>query len=314
MYLQLKERNLLLTELTDQLTVARKKLVKEQKVREHIAKSTAPVRMLDKAPPSRREMLMSTLKLDPATLDESAPTTAGSGIGMFTVESAFGFEHGDGGGLGPRHGEGAERRMLPGARPGTAGAMRSASMSTTLLGGGQHGHGDLSRDRSLSPGTLGTAGAGAARRPSTSGGTSASHSTNLRHELHRGFRALHGDPRDLQASDTAYDSHHLAKQARITDDAGHRAMLLTNQDTKDVSRVISAINRDPTAHMSDDRMGELKEVRARIVSLLADKVVSGASGTLMKKKPTARPATAKAREESERGRALPLLKKAVKEV
>ena len=261
---------------------------------------------------------MKTLKLDPATLDEPVPAA-----GAFMMEEVHGgwdfVGTGQGPGPGPLAGDGAGRRVHVGVRPATAGALRSnASASTTLLGlghvhvhgdgdggYGQRGHGDVSRDASPDP--LGSA--IPVRRPSTSDGTSVSHSFNLRHELHRGFRAVHADPRDLPPTEDAYDSHVLAKQARITDDAGHRSILLTNQDAKDVQQVLAAINRDPTAQVSEARMGELKEVRKHIVTILADKVASGASGTLLKKKPTARPATAKAREESERGRALPLLTK-----
>ena len=263
---------------------------------------------------------MKTLKLDPATLDEPVPAT-----GAFMTEEAHGgwdfVGTGQGQGPGPLAGDGAGRRVHVGVRPATAGALRSnASASTTLLGlshGHGHGHGDVGygygprghgdSSRDASPDPLGSA--LPVRRPSTSDGTSVSHSFNLRHELHRGFRAVHADPRDLPPTEDAYDSHVLAKQARITDDAGHRSILLTNQDAKDVQQVLAAINRDPAAQVSEARMGELKEVRKHIVTILADKVASGASGTLLKKKPTARPATAKAREESERGRALPMLTK-----
>ena len=63
--LQLKERNLLLVELTDQLTVARRKIIKEQKIREHIIRNDAAVHGLDRSPIHRKEYTpLPILKLD----------------------------------------------------------------------------------------------------------------------------------------------------------------------------------------------------------------------------------------------------------
>ena len=56
--LQIKERNILLVELTDQLTVMRKKLLKEKKIREHIQAHDATVRIIDKHPLIRNVSFM----------------------------------------------------------------------------------------------------------------------------------------------------------------------------------------------------------------------------------------------------------------
>lgn len=274
--LQLKERNLLLVELTDQLTVARKKILKEQKIREHIVKHDAGYRQLERnienVPPPRKKLSMAVWKLDPGS--ETAIDTAPAP----TSAPAFATTPYDSDDL---------PMMSPGRiRPSTAGARRSVSMSQSFL----------LPDRPSSPD-------GAGRRPSTSGGNSISYSANLRQELHRCYRdtGLHaGPPLDLPASNQ-YDNHMCARQARIVEDAGHKAVIMTKEDENDIDKVIGMINSDPSAKLSDTKMQELKNVRAHIVTLLAHKVTD-------RKKPTGRPATAKAADDGRKGRALTLKK------
>ena len=76
---------------------------------------------------------------------------------------------------------------------------------------------------------------------------------------------------------------------------------MTKEDENDIDKVIGMINSDPSAKLSDTKMQELKNVRAHIVTLLAHKVAE-------KKKPTGRPATAKAADDGRKGRALTLKK------
>ena len=162
-------------------------------------------------------------------------------------------------------------------------------------------------NRSVSPENKGQS---QGRRYSTSGGNSVSFATNVRYELRKGIRnaAAAGDstdPTPSYSSPNAIDSHKFAKQSRIKDEAGHRSVMITSstdqelQGLEDVSSIIDSINSDPTGKMSDDRMEELRNVRQQILTLLATKVVA-------KKKPPPALATAKARDESFRGRALNL--------
>ena len=55
--LQIKERNLLLTELSDQLIVLRKKLKREQQIRNHVKAHNASINMLDRAVPAKRKVI-----------------------------------------------------------------------------------------------------------------------------------------------------------------------------------------------------------------------------------------------------------------
>jgi len=96
------------------------------------------------------------------------------------------------------------------------------------------------------------------------------------------------------------DSHSFAKQARITDEAGHRSVAIRHHApvTSEVSEVISAINSDPRGKMSDQKMAELNFVRAQMVSILAQQVVD-------KKRPVLL-ASSKAADEQRRGRGMAL--------
>ena len=135
-----------------------------------------------------------------------------------------------------------------------------------------------------------------------------SFATNVRYELRKGIRHAAGDsaePTPSSSSPHAIDSHKFAKQSRIKDEAGHRSVMISSSTDRelhgleDISTIVATINSDPTGKMSDDRMDELRNVRQQILTLLASKVVA-------KKKPPPALATAKARDESFRGRALNL--------
>ena len=152
-------------------------------------------------------------------------------------------------------------------------------------------------------------GQGQGRRYSTSGGNSVSFATSVRYEMRKGIRSVVGgdsiEPTPSYASPNAIDSHKSAKQARIKDEAGHKSVMIMSstdqelQGLEDMSSIIASINSDPTGKMSDERMDELRNVRQQILTLLATKVVT-------KKKPPPALATAKAKDESFRGRALNL--------
>ena len=108
------------------------------------------------------------------------------------------------------------------------------------------------------------------------------------------------EPLEFPASNQ-FDSHMGAKPTRIAEDAGHRAVIMTRQNEHDIDKVIGVINSDPDAKLSDDKMHELKDIRAHIVTMLANKMTE-------KKKSTGRPATAKAADDGRKGRAFTLKK------
>ena len=202
--MQLKERNLLLIELTDQLTVARKQLKKEQKIREHIAKHDASVRYTEKGigafQKDRRDVAgLSIIKM---------PGLDGVGMGEHEL-SMIGGPHATLSGanlpgstllgtVGEMEDDGGLRRM----RPVTAGVVRQQrSMSTSFQQipsfqdrslSPPHSHQKLNNqfNQSSPPSDLHNSLSVPARRPSTSGGNSVSYSTNLRHELYRKNRAV----------------------------------------------------------------------------------------------------------------------------
>lgn len=272
--LQLKERNLLLVELTDQLTVVRKKLLKEQKIREHIVKNDASVVGLDRSPVYRREQYtLPVLKLDSAQSPGYGYSYSGSAGGSIGGSGSSTF----------LTGSGEEGRNLY--------APWSAALSQVNIPSPPPAH-SPTRDRSASPDDRG-------RRPSTSAGTSVSQAApNIRHELRKKIRQSEPDY-PLSSSPNSIDSHMFAKQHRITDEAGHKAVGIFSQvGLRDTGHIISLINSSPDGKIADDRMSELRNVRAHMVHLLAQKVVD-------KKKPLML-ATARAAEDVRRGRVAPL--------
>jgi hypothetical protein len=283
--LQLKERNLLLVELTDQLTVARKKIAKEQKIREHIVKHDAGYRQLerqtDRVPAARRQLSMGVWRVDPPEPETDAPALAGlTDVGDMSL-------------------------MSPGrARPATAGARRNVLMAHSHSQSQAYSQPQVysqSYSQAFLPDRPSSSPDGGLRRPSTSGGNAISYSANLRSELHRCYRdGVVGEPLEASTSNQ-YDSHMGARQSRVVDDAGHRAVIMTREDEHDIDKVIGVINSDPSAKLSDSKMQELKNVRAHIVTMLAHKVTE-------RKKPTGRPATAKAADDGRKGRAFTLKK------
>ena len=208
--MQLKERNLLLIELTDQLTVTRKQLNKEQKIREHISKHDASVRYTEKGigafQKDRRDVVgvgLSIIKmpgLDAGGMGERElsmiggphPTLSGANLPGSNVSGTVGETEDDGG----------FRRI----RPMMAGVVRqhrpmSSSSSSSLQQipsfqdrslSPPHGHQALNNqsNQSSPPSDIHNSLNVLARRPSTSGGNSVSYSTNLRHELYRKNRAV----------------------------------------------------------------------------------------------------------------------------
>ena len=61
--LQIKERNLLLTELSDQLIVLRKKLKREQQIRNHVKAHNASINMLDRVVPAKRKVIQNQISI-----------------------------------------------------------------------------------------------------------------------------------------------------------------------------------------------------------------------------------------------------------
>ena len=282
--MQLKERNLLLVEVTDQLTVARKKLLREQRIRNHIVKHDAPVVGLDRSPAYRREYALPVLKLDHASHAPMSP-------------------------------EGST--FLTGLSSGPASAAGDWSVDDRSMGSWSVALSSLKNvqspapDRSPSPSPGGNG-----RRPSTTSGNSVSTTSNLRRELRRSMARVAEGERQLPDAATAassgaatiansttnfVDSHLFAKQARITDEAGHKAVAIRHNGlvTQEVSQVVSAINSDPRGKIPDQKMAELKLVRAQMVSILAHQVVD-------KKQRPVMLATAAAADEQRRGRGMAL--------
>jgi hypothetical protein len=116
---------------------------------------------------------------------------------------------------------------------------------------------------------------------------------NVRHELRKSFRQV--DPLEYSpTSPHSIDSHMFAKQHRINDEAGHKSVGIFSPGIRDTGNIISLINSSPDGKIADERMSELRNVRAHMVHLLAQKVVD-------KKKPLML-ATAKAADDIRRGR------------
>jgi hypothetical protein len=262
-----------LVEVTDQLTVARKKLLREQRIRDHIVKHDAPVVGLDRSPQYRREYALPLLKLD------HAPVAAEGSTFLTTLSSGPASAAGD---------WSVDDRSMS-----TSWSAALSSKKHTL---------PPAPERSPSPD-------GRGRRPSTTSGNSVSTASNVRRELRRSMaRVAEAEPYSYSSdappatatSTNFVDSHSFAKQARITDEAGHRSVAIRHHApvTSEVSEVISAINSDPRGKMSDQKMAELNFVRAQMVSILAQQVVD-------KKRPVLL-ASSKAADEQRRGRGMAL--------
>lgn len=145
-----------------------------------------------------------------------------------------------------------------------------------------------------------------ARRPSTSVGNSISQTVNVKNELNRSIRSLqHPELEGFPSSPLSYGSHMMSKQVRISEDAGHKSILLTgNEGVNELDKVIAVINDDPDAQLSHEKMVEIKAIRKQIVTMLSHKIVAMSDRKVMKKHPQL--ATAKAAEEKRVGRALTL--------
>ena len=203
--MQLKERNLLLIELTDQLTVTRKQLKKEQKIREHIAKHDASVRYTEKGigafQKDRRDIVeLSVIKMpgmDNVGMGERELSMIGGQLpptmsGINPSGSNFI------GTMGEIEDDGGFRKI----RPVTAGVMRQHRPLSSSLPSFQdrslsppHGHQtphhqSNQTNQSSPPSDFHNSLIEPPRRPSTSGGNSVSYSTNLRHELYRKNRSI----------------------------------------------------------------------------------------------------------------------------